>query len=746
VNANDSNSELQIYNPGHVSLPGEEKGLDIEAAERVHIRDYFNLFLRRKMVFLIVFIGVVTTITVATFLKRPTYKSTVTIKIDRENPNILSFKDIYQIERLDLDYYQTQYRILKSRNIGKRVIRGLDLENHEEFAPKKNAGFFSMGSIFGFLSSSKKKGNGAEPTLEDGIKTGIIGAFVNRVEVTPLQKSQLVNVSFTAYNPDLTEKAANAIADAYIDFNIESKYEASQQARKWLEEQIGIMKAKVEVSEEKLNHYSAGNEMIFIEEKDDRQSLLNKKLAYASDALDQAVGERISRESLYREIKESGPDNQVVLGSPLVQKLKEEYSTLESEYNNQLKVYTAEYPKMKMMKNQLDTLMRAIEREKKGIIRSVEADYRAALKREKELAKIFNRQKKELLDFQKKTVQYQILKREVDTNKELYNHLLQRLKEIGVSATMTATNIQVLDRATLPKAPSSPQKNKNIFWAVVFGLLAGTGTVFFVEYLDNTVKDTQETEKRMRLPTLGLIPLEKNCEPNELAKISHTRIKSPLAESFRSIGTFLLLSSAEKPPKTVLITSAKEKEGKSTIACNSAIVMASQLGKGVIIDADLRAPNLHRRLDADNAVGLSTYLSGNMGLEGLIKPTPIEDLFIITSGPIPPNPSELLWSSRMRELVEELNSRFNYTIIDSPPVLGMTDSVYLSRFADGVIIVVKAGSTPKNALLETKKILGNVNAKILGIVLNGIKENDMNYGYYSYYYSSYYKDKDADRA
>ena len=741
---NESNSELQIYSPGQLAVPGEEKELGIEIGENAHLRDYFNLFLRRKMVFLIVFIGVVTTVTIATFLKKPIYKSTVTIKIDRENPNILSFKDIYQIERLDLDYYQTQYRILKSRNIGKRVIRSLDLERHEEFAPK-NAGFFSMGSIFGFLSS-KKKGTEAKPSLEDGIKTGIIGAFINRVEVTPLQKSQLVNVSFTAYNPALTEKAANAIADAYINFNIESKYEASQQARKWLEEQIGIMKAKVEVSEERLNHYSAGNEMIFIDEKEDRQSLLNKKLAHASEALDQAVGERISKESLYREIKESGPDNQVILGSPLIQKLKEEYSTLESEYNNQLKMYTAEYPKMKMMKNQLDTLMRAIEQEKKGIIRSVEADYGAALKREKELAKIFNKQKKELLDFQEKTVQYQILKREVDTNKELYNNLLQRLKEIGVSATMTATNIQVLDRAILPKAPSSPRKNKNIFWAMLFGLLAGTGTVFFVEYLDNTVKDTQETEKRMRLSTLGLIPLEKNCETNELARISHTQIKSPLAESFRSIGTFLLLSSAEKPPKTVLVTSAKEKEGKSTIACNSAIVMASQLGKGVIIDADLRAPNLHRRLEADNEVGLSTYLSGNMGLEGLIKPTPIEDLYIITSGPIPPNPAELLWSSRMRELIDELNKRFNFTIIDSPPVLGMTDSVYLSRFADGVIIVVKAGSTPKNALLETKKILGNVNAKILGIVLNGIRENDMNYGYYSYYYSTYYKDKDAGTA
>jgi succinoglycan biosynthesis transport protein ExoP len=726
---NDKNrgTELGIYKGGEVSegiRAPTPFNIEQLADEDTHLRDYWNILLRRRALFLVLFLSAVTIVTLYTFIVKPSYTSTVLLRIDRENPNILSFKEIYQIERAENDYYQTQYKVLKSRNIAKRAMKKLSLENNQEF------------------NSVIKRASKKNPELEDGIPPKAIDEFIKHVEVSPLYKSQLVNVSFTSRDPALSQKAANTIAESYIEFNVESKFDAGQLARKWLEEQIEIMKAKVEASEEKLNRYSAGNEMIFLEEKDgkDKQSLLNEKLAYISETLNTATADRIAKEALYREIKKSGSDNPTILTNELIQKLKEQYSSLEAEYFNQLKVYTPEYPKMKRIKGQMDSLARALAEEEKHIVNSIESDYRAALLRERELSKKFSAQKKDVLAFQDKMVQYQILKREADTNKELYNNLLQRLKEIGVSASMTATNIQVLDKAVFPKKPSSPNIPKNLILALLIGTLGGTGAVFFTEYLDNTVKDSIEMEKRLRLPALGLIPFQKPSEPAALARIACEDVKSPLAESFRSIGTFVLLSSAAKPPRSLLITSARQSEGKSTVASNTAIVLAGSLGRGLLMDADIRNPNLHRRLEVNNSTGLSTYLTGNMEFEGLIKPSGIPGLDIITSGPVPPNPSELLGSARMKGLIERLSDEFNFIIIDSPPVLGMTDSIYLGTFVDGVILVARSGQTPKNALAEAKKNFDYVNAKILGIVINGIKANDLNYGYYSYYYSSYYRD------
>lgn len=731
--------DVEPYREGGHPLSTKIRSLEAGAEEDMHLRDYLGVLLRRKWIVTVFFVSVVVTVTISSFMMRPLYKSEVTIRIDKEDPNVLTFKDIYQLERAEVDYYQTQYKTLKSRNMARRVIKKLNLEEGAEFMPERSALAHLRDAVWGLLPMG-----GPSPDafgVQDGVKAATVDAFIKRLEVNPLEKSRLVNVSFLSYDPGLAKTTANTIADTYIEFNIESKLDATKKARQWLEGQIDVLKGKVEASEEGLNEYAAGNEMIFVGEGEEKESLLARKLAEISTALSEATTKRIEKEALWREVAEFGAENPAVLGAPVIQGLKRQHSEVESEYFNLLRVYKPEYPKMKRMESQMASIAERMALEKSNIVSSIESDYRAALKREAYLSKLFDSHKRGALDFQRRSVKYQILKREVDTNKELFNNMLQRLKEITVSATVTATNIQVLDGAEYPKAPFKPKKAKNILLSVLAGLMGGALLAFFVEYLDNTVKETQEIEEKIRLPSLGIIPAQRAGETGGGALTAFGQTKGPLAEAFRSVGTYILLSSATKPPKTILVTSPRAKEGKSTITMNTAKSLTEYYGKVIIVDADLRKARMHKIFGTDNSVGLSSILSGNAEFSAeCIKSTPVSGLHILPSGPLPPNPSALLGSPRMKDLLDVLNTLYDFVIIDSAPVLGMTDSVYLGSFVEGVILVARAGQTPKGALKEVKKIFELVNANVLGVVLNGIKENDLKYGYYSYYYSYYNKD------
>ncbi len=735
-------ADLTPYEPEKHEVSTYLRQIETELEEEVHLRDYLNVIMRRKWVVVLFFVTVVTTVTLMTFMASPLYKATVTIKIDKELPKVLTFEDVYKVETVDKDYYQTQYEVLSSRNIAKRVIKKLGLDKDPSFISRDD--FSPLAILSSIVSVFRGKKEEPRPIYEDGIKTDIIDRFIANVKVEPVKNSQLVRVSFIAPEPEMAKVVANAIADAYIEFNLDSKIEATKQARAWLEKQLEVVKAKVEESEEKLNRYAALNEVIFLDENKDKESILTQRLSEISTALSEATSLRIQKEALYREIKDSGNNSPYILNNPLIQELKKTYVSLESEYFELLKRYKPEYPKMKALKSQMVALSKRIDLEKERLIKSIESDYRAALKREQYLKTLFDRTKKELLDFQNKIIQYQILKREVDTNRQLYNSMLQRLKEVGVTATMTATNIQIIDRAESPRSPYKPKKTLNILLSMIVGLFGGVGLAFFIEYFDNSVKDIQEIERRINLPTLGIIPYSKEYNNSERGlPVISAEGQGSLVEAFRSVGTFILLSSAQKPPKTILVTSPSEGEGKTTISANTAVNLIRSFKKGILVDGDLRRPMLHRIFGLTNNTGLSTFLSGNLEFgEGLIKRTEIKGLDIITGGPIPPNPSELLGSERMKDLIDALYTMYDFVILDSAPVLGMTDSLYLSTFTEGVIVVIRAGETSREALKETKRLLQKINAKILGVVLNGLKESDMKYGYYSYYYS-YYSDRDA---
>ncbi len=705
--------------------------------EEIHARDYLHILLRRKWTALTFLVITVTTVLIGTFLMTPVYRSSVTIKIDKENPNVLQFKDVVEIEKAADDYYQTQYKILKSRNLAKRVIRALKLDRHPEFAVAKQA------------EKKVEAGEGADTRgAEEAMSPLVVDGFLSRLNVEPQQKSMLVKVSFDSYSPVLSASVANAVAKSYIDFNIESKFDATQQARDWLEKQLEEMKARVERAEEALNKYAAQNGIIFLtqgshETKEGQgQSMITRKLSELSTQLVQATSDRITREALYREVEKGDADAvSPVLNNPLIQALKKDYVSAEAEYSQLSRVYKADYPKMVRLREQLNQIKTRIDMETAKTVSGIKRDYEAAVKRENYLKATLEKYRTEALTLNEKMVQYQILSREAETNRELYNGLLQRLKETGISASLTASNIQILDRAEVPLSPHKPKKVLNLIIALVTGLFGGIGLAFFVEYLDNTVKTPDDVEKGISLPSLGIVPsFGEKVASGKRPMITFEDNKTPISEAYRSIGTYIQFSSAVKPPKTMLITSARKGEGKTTTAINTAITMAHSHGRGLIIDADMRKPELHKIFDVESKDGLSSFLTGNTEFGNLIKKTKVENLDIIPAGVIPPNPSELLSSYRMRDLINGVFTLYSFVIIDSPPLLGLSDSLILSTITDGVIVVVRAGNTPRDLVGQAKKLLCGVNAKVLGVVLNGIREYDLKYGSYSYYCSYYYED------
>jgi len=617
--------------------------------EELHIRDFLQIILRRKWIVITFFVAVVTTVTLGTFMMKPQYKSMTSIKIDKENPNILTFKDVYAVERPEEDYYQTQFKILKSRNLARRVIRQMKLDMNPEFAAQKPG----TAQASSFLRK--------EPLgKEDGIDSSLIDSFLSRIEVVPQQKSRIVNVSFSSYDPQLSALVTDSIAKSFIDLNIESKFDSTQQAREWLEKQLDSMKAKVEQAEEKLNAYAAQNEIIFFESSTDKEgnksggeNIITRKLSELSTELTSATSDRIQKEALYNEIRTGEADSSsIVMGNSVIQSLKKDYGALDAEYNQNLKIYKPDYPKMVKIRELADQLKKRMDSETKKIVSSIKKDYEAALKRESYLKSAFEKQKKEALDLNSRSVQYQILKREADTNKELYNGLLQRLKETGISASLTSSNIQILDRAEVPKSPFSPKKSRNILLSLIIGLFGGIGLAFFAEYLDNTIKTPEDIEKKIMMPSLGLVPLYKIQESQKnlpVEFISHSDTKSQISEAFTSIRTFLLFSTAGKPPKVMMVTSARREEGKTTTSVNTAISLTKSDARVIIIDADMRRPRLHKAFKASNAMGLSSFLSGNEEFsEALIHRSKIPGLDIMPAGPLPPNPAELLGSFRLR--------------------------------------------------------------------------------------------------
>ncbi len=736
----------QLSPPGY-SYPSYQE------EREVNLRDYWKVIRKRQWIILAFFLIAIITTAIGTFTMQPIYRGTTTIQINKENPQIVDFKELFAVNRMDMDYYQTQYKLLESRSLARRVISSLKLSEHQEFLPQPETLFQKWkSSILSPIRNLFASPRPRKDSLESDKETPLVNAFLSKLRIEPIRNSRLVRIHFDSNFPDLSSQVPNTLAAAYMQQNLETRFIATQQAKEWLTSQLDDLKAKVERADEALHAFGSKHDILSLEEKENVTIL---RLTELNTALTKAESERMAKEALYKQMKDGNFDSiPSILENKLIMDLKQAYIQLEGQYMKLSESFKPEYPEMVRLQSQMQTIQKRLDAEIKKINTGIKNDYESSLRRESLLRDAFENQKVRAQEMKERAIQYNILKREADTNRELYKGLLQRMKEAGVSAGIMASNIQIVDQAEFPGKPYKPDKRNNLLLGAVVGLFLGVGLAFFFEFLDNTIKSSEDVEQLIRLPSFGMVPeisndrrrRAENGRPYPVELITFGHPKSMLSEAYRNIRTSILLSFSEKPPKKIAISSPNPAEGKTTTVINTGIALSQTGARVLIIDADMRKPKIHKVFDEENGSGLSNFLSGHAELESIIKKTEIPNLYYIPSGPLPPNPSELIGSNIFKNMMESLGKTFDYLVIDTPPVLGFADSVILSTSVDGVILVVLSGKTPREALQRAKEILYQINAKILGVVINRVDIQRSDYGYYYYEYQHYYREEDKRKA
>jgi capsular exopolysaccharide synthesis family protein len=723
------------------ALPTRAPFLTLDMMPREpHLLDYLMVLRKHQWLVISFLVTVVTVVTIATFRMQPVYDATTRIQIDQDNSNVLPFTaaDSYNMYQ-DMDtYIETQSKILTSQTLASETVKSLQLDHNPAFG----------GSPTNNTTLQEVKPN-------DGKASPALGAFLGGLSVKRVPNSRLLDVTFATTDPQLAAKAVNTHIANFIEQNFRSRYEATTKASDWLATQLDELKAKMERSEDARIAYERSNQIWTIDEK---QDVSTQKLADINRELTGAQADRISKEAVYQSAQSGNYDAiPAVRESGVIQEISKQQGALNGQYVEALNQYGPKYPKVVRLQEQVKELNQAVTREKINIANQVEAEYRGARQRELLLTQALEEQKKQAGQMADRMVQYNILKREAEANKQLYDGLLQKLKEAGISAGLRSSNIRVVDPALVPKYPSKPQKSRNISLAILVGLVGGIGLALLREYLDNTVKNPDDIENLARLPSLAVVPsfaTPNGASSRRLPKllkgpggaregrvelVSHLQPQSQISEAFRALRTSLLLSQADRPPQVILMTSALPREGKTTAAANLAVTLAQLGDKTLLVDGDLRKPGVSRALSMSGGkyAGLSSYLAGVSTLDLITVQHPgISNLAVIPTGPVPPNPADLLSSHRLSDMVLELRRRYKFVVIDSPPIMAATDAVILSVLADGVLLVVRSGETPKEAFTRTCDLLSSVKSRVLGVVLNAVDSSSPDY-YYSYRYYPY---------
>ncbi len=704
-----------------------------------HLYDYLLILRKHQWLILSFLLAVVTIVSIATFRMQPVYVATTRILIDRENANLLPFQgtDPYDY-MMDLEnYIETQSKILTSETLALQTIRTAGLGARPEYASANGP---SEALASGSLANQKRP-----PEL---------GEFLGSLGVKRVPNSRLMDVSFESTDPQLAARIVNAHLENYIEQNFRSRYEATKKASIWLADQLNELKIKVQKSEDARITYERQNQIWTL---DDKQNITTQRLSDINKQLTDAQSERMRKESLY-EFAKAGDMSGVpqLRDNPVLQNVIQKREVAQSDYNDALNQYGPNFPKVQRLHAQIKDLDGIIEKEKINAVNRIESDYREARQRETLLTQALNQQKAEANQMAERLVEYNILKRENEANKALYDGLLTKLKETGISEALRSSNIRVVDPAMIPSYPSRPAKTRNIALSFLVGLVGGIGLALLREYLDNTVKTPDDVETLARMPSLAVVPqfagpggkgkrqrvfpgVSGNGHEKRIELVAQHLPKSQMSEAFRALRTSLLLSQADHPPQVILVTSALPREGKTTAAANLAVTLAQLGDRTVLVDADLRKPGIGRLLNLGSGkyAGLSSFLAGVSSLDLVTVPHPaIPNLAAIPTGPLPPNPADLLSSHKLADAIAELRTKYKFIVIDSPPVMAATDAVILSVHADGVLLIVRSGETPKVAFTRTRDLLSSVKCHILGVVLNAVDSGAPDY-YYSYRYYPY---------
>lgn len=802
--------DLPLHMPEQSSLTLREESPFSTASpfedERVDLRDYWRLLTKRRWLVATVLACTVLATALVVFMMTPIYTAETILLIERKVPQAINIESATSETQGpdEYDYYRTQYEILKSRALATQVVQEQQLATLPLFADQQEqsglvGGWWeqaeeALGQFFAPQSQTEK--SVAEPSLMELTPDGVEGLssatpderyasslppelfekYAEMLAVKPVPRTRLVKIAFSTPDPALAARIANAHAQVYIRQGVERRSQTDEEAQGFLEDKLVELRERLEKSEVALNSYRRDQGIISFDEKEnvavDRMVDLNRDLT-------EAESRRISLETQMPLIRSRNYEElPAVIKNSLVQSLKQELAQAEAARAELASQFKNNYPKRIEVEARVAELDSRLQKEKMRIAQGVNSSYQFAVAKERELRKKMEEQRREVLRLKDASVKYAILTREIDTNRQLYDSVLQRIKEVGVAAELRDSNISVIDAAEAPIRPSKPRKGLSLLLSAIVGLMGGVGLAFFLEYLDNRLHTPEEVERYIHLPSLAVIPdftrttEHESYAPKPLLNGSGARVLngsgksstgkaqllngvngkphgakdlildhhtfSLVSEAYRTLRTALMLSRAEAAPKLLLFTSATEGEGKTATAANTAIVFA-QLGLRVLlVDVDLRRSRCHEILSIQKGIGLTEFLTGRRDIRQVIRPTAVENLFFLSSGVTPPNPTELISSRKMRETLQTLREEYDCVVVDSPPVMPVSDALLLSTIVDGVVIVVNGQVTPREIVRETRARLEHVGAKILGVVLNRVDIQRSGYGYYYGYYSTYH--------
>ncbi|HEX8475874.1 MAG TPA: polysaccharide biosynthesis tyrosine autokinase [Pyrinomonadaceae bacterium] len=776
-------------------LPPLERGLDrplsdlaqpksygVSHTEPTHLRDYLNVVLKRKWLILSLVFVVTSLVTIQMYRLPSVYEAQTTIQIEPKRESVLkTSKDQIVINTgrtNDPAYWPTQLRLLENPALARQVIRKLDLQNNPGFlGGQAQAGFVS--SIRRILSGKKQPStSGAENQDRDGESLPVVSeeevmdkqltpqelerlepyedTLAANLTVEPVVGTNLVSLRYRHTNPEMAQKIVDTLASTFVQNNMERDTNSSEKANRLLGERIAELQKTIRQLDDQ-SYQLARRERLTTAPGGNLPA--EQLAAYSKNYLD-AQNTRKNLESLYRAANSAADPNDIpeVQDNARIQSLRKQLDELKQKRAELLVTYTPEWPAVKQVDEKITALEESLSKAPKEVVAAMKKRYEAALARETSLRGDYTRQYGATGAQGLAQMEMKRLNEELETNKQEFNTLRQRQRELENAGTDRVNNVSVTTYSRLPRAPVGPPRVRTIILAFLLSIGAGIGLAFLLDYLDDTLKTVDDVDRYIHLPALALIPSNRSERPRlrgraptpaseSTALALMSDVRSPIAEAYRHLRTSLLLSSAGQPPKTILVTSSQPSEGKTTTAINTAIMLAQTGAEVLIIDCDLRRPRVHANFGVSNARGLTNCLSGEKDYDSLMQSyEKLPNLKLLTSGPVPPNPAELLGSNEMRRLLNSLSERFTHIVIDSPPAISFTDASILSTLVDGVMLVVHGGRSSRAVVRRAKQQLVDVGANIFGVVLNNVKLDSPDYYYSGYYSSTYYSNEDYEEA
>ena len=721
-----------------------------EVVPAPHLTDYLKVLHKRRWTAATAFLVVLACVTVYTFTATAIFEARTRLLIEAESPNVITFKEVIDEDQAKADYYQTQYNILQSRALARKTIESLGMWEHPLLNPAARRGLASrvIGGTFGLVTGLFSSAPAAAPEgsgEETEAQSHAIDALLTNLAVTPIRNSRLVDVKFRSPDAALSTRIVNALARNYIDQNLEYKFSATKDANDWLDNQLAEQRKEVEAAEAKLQAYREKNDAISLE---DRQNIVVQKLTDLNAAVTKAKTERIQKEAMYKQLRaiESNPAAldtfPAILSNSFIQQQKAELAQLQQQHAQLSEKFGDKHPEIVKSRSAIQNAQLKLQVEINKVVQAVRTEYQAALAQETSMSGALGQQKTEALAMNRKGIEYSVLERDVQSNKQLYENLMQRAKETSVSSELKSSNIRIIDKAERPRDAVWPRKGLNLLLAILSGTVLALGLTFFFEYLDSRLKTPDEVKSHLGLPALGLVPVLAPKSWKGKEPLIHVGVPPGFAEAFRTIRTNVLFSSAEEGSRALVITSTGPGEGKTTVASNLAIGFAQAGQRVLLIDADMRRPRVHDVFGRRQEPGLSNVMVGNAKASQSVHKTGVPGLWVMAAGHLPPNPAELLGSQRFRDFVASLKEHFDLILIDSPPVMAVTDAVIAAHAANGVVFVVGSEMTSRQAARAAVEHLDQGRVHFIGAILNRVDLERNSYYYSNYYrheYGSYYQ-------